>query len=310
MTVSSIRTPASSPLDHEVPPTDDDPAARWRAWRATRAAELRRPHGWLSLTGFAWLGAEPASVPGVPGRWSADDEAVTLTAQAADGLQPTDDGVAAHRPPGEPATTTSPFVVPPGGPLVGTVRVAVPDGGSVVAVRHGDRRIELLRRAGRPALRIRDPHAATRTGFRGVPTHDWDARWVVPARVVPTAEPVHEVVLTARPDLLTTAVTHGRVDFELAGRSLALSATVGADGGLTVAFRDPTNDVTTASWRVLSTAPPDDRGRVVLDFNRAVNPPFAFTPYGTCPAPVAANRLPVPVTAGELAPAPAIGGAW
>jgi uncharacterized protein (DUF1684 family) len=110
------------------------------------------------------------------------------------------------------------------------------------------------------------------------------------------------VVLTARPDLLTTAVTHGRVDFTVAGTPMSLAATVGSDGGLTVAFRDLTNGVLTAPWRVLSTAAPDERHQVLLDFNRAVNPPFAFTAHGTCPAPVAANRVPVAVTAGEQAP--------
>ncbi|WP_217652361.1 DUF1684 domain-containing protein [Sinomicrobium oceani] len=36
-----------------------------------------------------------------------------------------------------------------------------------------------------------------------------------------------------------------------------------------------------------------------LDFNRAVNPPCAFTPYATCPLPPQQNILQVAVTAGE-----------
>jgi uncharacterized protein len=38
---------------------------------------------------------------------------------------------------------------------------------------------------------------------------------------------------------------------------------------------------------------------IVLDFNRAENPPCAFTPYATCPVPPKENRLPFAVTAGE-----------
>jgi uncharacterized protein len=38
---------------------------------------------------------------------------------------------------------------------------------------------------------------------------------------------------------------------------------------------------------------------VLIDFNRTINLPFAFTAYGTCPAPVPGNRLALPVTAGE-----------
>jgi uncharacterized protein (DUF1684 family) len=38
---------------------------------------------------------------------------------------------------------------------------------------------------------------------------------------------------------------------------------------------------------------------VEVDFNRAVNPPCAFTPYATCPLPPPENYLPLAVTAGE-----------
>ena len=41
----------------------------------------------------------------------------------------------------------------------------------------------------------------------------------------------------------------------------------------------------------------------VLDLNRAVSYPYAFSDFGTCPAPVDGNVLPFPVAAGEKAPA-------
>ena len=41
-------------------------------------------------------------------------------------------------------------------------------------------------------------------------------------------------------------------------------------------------------------------GRVDLDFNRAKNPPCAFTDFATCPLPPAKNRLTLSVMAGEL----------
>jgi uncharacterized protein (DUF1684 family) len=36
-----------------------------------------------------------------------------------------------------------------------------------------------------------------------------------------------------------------------------------------------------------------------MDFNKAYNPPCAFTPYATCPLPPQENRLPVRIEAGE-----------
>jgi uncharacterized protein (DUF1684 family) len=53
---------------------------------------------------------------------------------------------------------------------------------------------------------------------------------------------------------------------------------------------------------VVTTSVPTETGALVIDFNRAINLPFAFTEFGTCPAPVPANRVPIAVTAGELAP--------
>ena len=53
---------------------------------------------------------------------------------------------------------------------------------------------------------------------------------------------------------------------------------------------------------MVSTSIPTETGALVVDFNRTVNLPFAFTEYGTCPAPVPENTLPLAVTAGELAP--------
>jgi len=38
---------------------------------------------------------------------------------------------------------------------------------------------------------------------------------------------------------------------------------------------------------------------VILDFNKAINPPCAFTAYATCPLPPPQNRLTLAVTAGE-----------
>jgi uncharacterized protein (DUF1684 family) len=40
-------------------------------------------------------------------------------------------------------------------------------------------------------------------------------------------------------------------------------------------------------------------GATVLDFNKAQNPPCAFTPFATCPLPPEGNDLAVEIKAGE-----------
>ena len=68
---------------------------------------------------------------------------------------------------------------------------------------------------------------------------------------------------------------------------------------LFVVFGDSTNGRETyGGGRFLYSALPKD-GQVVLDFNKAYNPPCAFTPFATCPLPPRQNRLPIPIAAGE-----------
>jgi uncharacterized protein (DUF1684 family) len=72
---------------------------------------------------------------------------------------------------------------------------------------------------------------------------------------------------------------------------------------LIVLFTDGTSGVTTyAANRVLQLPPPAADGTVVLDFNRAVNLPCAYTDLATCPLPPAENQLPVAIEAGEKIP--------
>ena len=109
-------------------------------------------------------------------------------------------------------------------------------------------------------------------------------------------------VRTARPDLTQRVVLAGTLTVVIDGIEHRLAAGRSADGSLTLAFHDATNTVTTAPWRSLSIPAPEPDGSVWVDFNRTTNLPFSFTRYGTCPAPVRANVLPLAVTAGEQAP--------
>jgi uncharacterized protein (DUF1684 family) len=96
-----------------------------------------------------------------------------------------------------------------------------------------------------------------------------------------------------------TMESPGYAEFQLGGHTYKLQAA--AQGKrLFFVIRDLTSGKTTygASRFIYADAPRD--GAVVLDFNKAENPPCAFTPYATCPLPPPQNRLPVAIEAGEL----------
>lgn len=267
-----------------------------RDWRAERVERLLRPDGFLSLVGLHWL--EPGSTfvgsardngtrlalgPPQVGMLSlARDGSASL--RIADGAEVTIDG--------EPATGTVPLVADSRGTP------------TVVGFNRGDASFILIERGGRFALRVRNAMARTRTSFPGIdyfdinPAFRFDARFEAhpPGQTLEIVNMVGQVEPMANP---------GRVHFEKDGQAFSLEAIDEGDGRLFFVFADRTSGHETyAASRFLYADPPGKDGLTELDFNRAYNPPCAFTPFSTCPMPPPANRLDLRVEAGEKKPLP------
>ncbi|WDF33106.1 DUF1684 domain-containing protein [Arthrobacter agilis] len=263
------------------------PEDHWQRFRAARDSSLADDHGWLSLTSFQWLPAEAAALDLVPGLWSADAHAATITARAADGL----------------TDLTSAL------PVDGAIDAVLDDEESLSWVAYGGEDghrmvVELARRSGRYAVRTRDSGAPTLAAFTGVPTFPYRRDLVVEGRVEEFPEPRDEQIRTAHPEVSGVHRSVGEVAFRLPGapQEWRLRAAREESGGLALTFHDATNGSTTADWRKVTTSRPGPDGVVLIDFNRAINYPSAFTPFGTCPAPVAGNVVTAPVEAGEKRP--------
>ncbi|MDJ0458081.1 DUF1684 domain-containing protein [Arthrobacter sp. NQ7] len=269
---------------------------RWQRFRANRNKALAAPYGWLTLTSFQWLEDSPATVDLVPGLWSTDgtDSAPAttafLTATASDGLT----------------------LVESGEKVEGTISAVLADEESLMWVQFGGPEgnqvvVELAMRGGRYAVRTRDAASPVFTGFEGVPTYPYNPEWEVVGRFEPYPAPVDVPIGTANPLVDGMHRSVGEVVFRLPGsrHEFRLQAEEEKLGALTVTFHDETNGDTTDDWRKLSLARPRPDGSVVLDFNRTINYPSAFTPYGTCPMPVKNNSLDIRVEAGEKQPYPA-----
>ncbi|HYH76678.1 MAG TPA: DUF1684 domain-containing protein [Arthrobacter sp.] len=264
---------------------------RWQRFRTNRDKALAAPHGWLTLTSFQWLESQPAGVEDVPGLWSTDGTTAALTAAAKEGLS----------------------LVETGGPVDGTISAALLDEESLMWVQFGgdDGKqvvVELAMRAGRYAIRTRDAGSPVFTGFDGVPTFGYRPDLVVEASFRRYPEPVEVPIGTANPLVDGVHRSVGELVFRLPGKDheFHLQAEEEKLGALTVTFHDETNGDSTDEWRKVSTARPriDASGNasVILDFNRAINYPSAFTPYGTCPMPVKNNSLDYRIEAGEKDP--------
>jgi uncharacterized protein len=91
----------------------------------------------------------------------------------------------------------------------------------------------------------------------------------------------------------------GLLKFKIGGAEYRLEPVTEEDGKLFIIFRDLTARTETYQAGRFLYADAPVNGTVVLDFNKAVNPPCAFTKYATCPLPSAQNRLSVEIPAGE-----------
>lgn len=273
-------------------PAADPQLARWQRFRTNRNTALASEYGWLTLTSFQWLEDRPAAVELAPGLWSTDGRTAFLTAAVSDGLT----------------------LVEGGEPVDGTISAALSDEESLMWVQYGgeDGRqvvVELAMRADKYAIRTRDSGSPVYTEFDGVPTFDFRPDLVVEARFVPYPEPEDVPIGTANPLVDGIHRSAGELVFRLPGKDheFHLHAEEEKLGALTVTFHDETNGESTDEWRKVSTARPrvDAMGNrtVILDFNRAINYPSAFTPYGTCPMPVKNNSLDYRIEAGEKEPA-------
>lgn len=254
------------------------------AWRAERYAALRREIGWLTLAGLHWLR------PGVNTAGSAPDADVVLPSgpREAGTFAVTDDGVTA-----DGAFERN------GTPVQGLRLASDHETDEPTMLALGSLRLCLIERGDRLAIRTWDIEAPALHEFDGIDHWPVDPRWRIDARFEPTPGRTLAV-----PDVLGTDEVReapGDVVFDMDGVTHRLHALRGGDRGeLFLVFGDETNRTETyGGGRFLYTAPPDADGRVVVDFNRAYNPPCVFSPFATCPLPWPENRLRLRVEAGE-----------
>lgn len=268
----------------------DDYPATIAQWRSERVGRLTAPDGWLSLIGLHWLQVGDNSVG------SAEDNRIRLSAGAAylGTVRLTADGKAGFL--AAPASLANVDGVAAGEhPVELSYGVGKP---SLVAARNVS--FFVIKRGEKIGLRVRDSESARRTGFAGIDYFDIDPSWRIEATWVPFAPP-RMIPITNVLGQTSTMPVPGKAVFTRAGRTLELLPVLegGPDDPLFFIIADETSGTETyGASRFLYAEPPKD-GKIVLDFNRAQNPPCAFTPFATCPLPPKENRLPIRVTAGE-----------
>jgi uncharacterized protein (DUF1684 family) len=171
--------------------------------------------------------------------------------------------------------------------------------GHATVLEMGSLRFYVIVRGERIGIRLKDTESDAARGFRGLDFFPVSMNYRVSAKFELSQGKKTVDVPNVLGDVAPTPVV-GTVVFTINGQELRLSD-LGGDpaNGLFFVFSDPTSKTETyPGGRFLETEPVVN-GTVVLDFNRAHNPPCAVTPYATCPLAPKENRLAVAIPAGE-----------
>lgn len=257
-------------------------------WRKEMDANLRRENSWLALAGLFWLrkgeniiGSEPGCdillPPRAPkrlGTFEFDGNNVTLKVEA-------------DLPVEVNGTVTQ-------SALLDADQEDVPS-----FITFNEMRMVVVRRSKGVGIRLWDN---TREQRRIFPPREWypvKEELCVPATYIRYDTPR----IVKMPDILGAIHDEhmeGYVTFELNGQTHELVVSELPDHRLDIQFMDLTNGDTTYPSGRYHFTDAHENGKVFIDFNKAYNPPCAFTDYATCTFPPQENHLRIRIEAGEI----------
>ena len=261
-----------------------------RQWRQERLHRLTRKDGWLSLAGLFWLhegentfGFGKGNDIRFPGK-EGPARLGSITLQAG--------SIRLHVAPKVTVYVADKVVRD-------TVLHSDADGRPTV-MRFASYLWYVIKRGERYAIRLKNTKNPAIKNFKGIAYFPIDLRWRIPAKFVA----YHPAKPVSIPTVLGTTVQDkapGYVQFKIKGRIFRLDVFAeSASDTLSTIFADETNGKETyGAGRFLEIDPPDAKGMTVIDFNKAYNPPCAFTEFATCPMPPKENILAIRITAGE-----------
>lgn len=267
------------------------------SWRRERIARLTAEDGWLAVVGLEWL------APGVNPAGAAPDQAVLLLGRGV----PRRVGSFVWK--GEEVTfepARGARVTHRGERVDGPIAMHPDVDGEPTKLEVATLTFHVIRRGERFGVRVVDRTSSARRDFSGIRHYPVSLDWRVEGRFEPY-DPPRTLRVPNYVGTVGEEPSPGAVVFELDGRTHRLEALEGggeAEGvqRLFLIFADATSgNETYGGGRYLYADAPDDGGPVVLDFNKAYNPPCVFTPFATCPLPPRDNRLDFALEAGERA---------
>ena len=266
-----------------------DYARQIEKWRTDHEANLKKDTGWLTVAGLFWLKPGMNTVGAGPtfdvrltdnfkhgkfGQIEFKDGKATLKI---------DDGVDGQVDDKKISTL---------------VDLVSDENGKPTEIRIGSQTFYLIKREDRFGIRLKDRENKARVNFTGEHWFPIDETYRIKARFEAFPEPKEVAV----PNVLGghfKMKSPGILKFAVRGKECSLQPVTEEDDTLFIIFRDASNQTQSYGAGRFLYADKPVNGEVLLDFNKAENPPCAFTPFATCPLAPEQNNLDVEINAGE-----------
>lgn len=260
-----------------------------KQWDQKRAERLKADDGWLNLVGRTWLKPgenkfgsakdndvviESDKVPDYMGVFIFQDTTVTM--KVSDGVEVLFNG--------KPVKEMV---------MIGDTRK------DMTVFQYGPIKWNLIVRNELYGIRFRDLESEIVKNFSGIERFPVNEDW----RIIADFEAYDPPKKIQVPNVL------GQIDEELSPGAVVFTRdnqtyrieTIDAGDRLWLIFADGTSgEETYGGGRFLYTdSKADSTGKVIVDFNKAYNPPCVLTKFATCPLPPKENYIKLRVTAGE-----------
>ena len=257
-------------------------------WHQKRIERLKAPDGWLNLVGRTWLKPgvnkfgsakdndviiESEKVPAYMGEFILKDSIVTM--KVYEGVEVLLDG--------KPTKEI----------------IMIDDQKKDMTVfQYGTIKWNLIIRGDKYGIRFRDLESTLVKNFKGIERFPVNSNWKFIAKFE-AYNPSKKIFVPNVLGQIEEEFSPGAVVFEKDGKTFRIDAIDEGEKLFLIIADETSGEETYGGGRFLYVDKPDSSGNLVLDFNKAYNPPCVFTKYATCPLPPEQNYLKLRIEAGE-----------
>lgn len=172
--------------------------------------------------------------------------------------------------------------------------------GTASIMKSGSRTWFVIKRGDQFLIRLKDSENPAITNFSGIKRYPVSDKWRVKAHFEPY-DPPKQLEIPNVLGQISYEDCPGSLLFEINGQKHRLDpiGKIGEESWFIIFSDETSGRETYGAGRFLSVEAPDSSGITYIEFNKAYNPPCAFSPYATCPLPPKQNHIPVEIKAGE-----------